>query len=316
MSKPFASSSDLSEKTVHFDALAEGVYAFTAEGDPNTGVVFGEKAVLVFDAQATPHMAERVLTAIRKITDLPVHYVVISHYHAVRTLGAAAFNTARVIASQATNELIEERGEQDWASELRRFPRLFQKADNISDLTRPDILFDESVAIDLGKLRVQVIHPGPGHTGGDTVVWIPERKILFAGDLVESEATPYCGDAYLRAWSNTLVKLAELEPEQLLPGRGSALRCQEESQAAIASTRGYVSRLYEYTLEAVEEKMPLNKTFGFVRQKMDKDYSGWVIYEHCLPFNISRAYDEASGIDRPAIWTKERDQEIWNTLQV
>ena len=316
MSKPFASSADLSEKNIRFNALSDGVYAFTAEGDPNSGVVIGTKAALVFDAQATPFMAEQVLSAIREVTDVPVHYVVLSHYHAVRSLGASAFKEATVIASHATNALIEERGEEDWASELRRFPRLFQKADTITGLTLPDILFDESITIDLGGLRVQVIHPGPGHTGGDTIVWLPERKILFAGDLVESGATPYCGDAYLRFWPETLTKLAELEPEQLIPGRCDALTSQNQSLAAITATRRYISRLYEYVLEAVEQKMPLDKTFAYVRKKMDEEYSSWVIYEHCLPFNISRAFDEASGVERPLIWTEKRDKETWERLQI
>ena len=162
MPKSFASSADMTAKAMTFEMLSEGVYAFTAEGDPNTGVVVGTEGVLVFDSQATPAMAQKVLDALKEVTDLPVCYVVLSHYHAVRTLGASAFFGAKVIASHATSELITERGEQDWESELRRFPRLFENQETITGLTRPDILFDECLTIDLGNLKVEIIHPGPG----------------------------------------------------------------------------------------------------------------------------------------------------------
>ncbi|KEQ18894.1 MBL fold metallo-hydrolase [Endozoicomonas numazuensis] len=315
MPTPFASSADINAKTVTFEAIAEGIYAFTAEGDPNTGVVVGEKSVLVFDAQATPGLAENVLSAIRDITSLPVHYVVLSHYHAVRTLGASAFSKARVVASLATDQLISERGAQDMESELRRFPRLFQGAERISGLTYPDILFEESLKIDLGGRRVEVIHPGAGHTGGDTILWIPDERVLFAGDLVENGATPYCGDAYLHQWPVTLSTLADLDPERLVPGRGGVLKSSESAQLAIESTRRYVSRLMFYATEAVDQKMGLSAVYRYIRKKMDQDYGDWVIYEHCMPFNVSRAFDEVSEIPYPEIWTYERDQKMWELLE-
>ncbi|WP_062267292.1 MBL fold metallo-hydrolase [Endozoicomonas arenosclerae] len=315
MPTPFASSADLSSKTITFEAIAEGVYAFTAEGDPNTGVVVGENSVLVFDAQATPGLAENVLSAIRDVTSLPVHYVVLSHYHAVRTLGASAFSKARVVASKATDQLIMERGAQDMESELRRFPRLFEGAERITGLTHPGILFDESLTLDLGNKRVEIIHPGAGHTGGDTVLWIPEEKVLFSGDLVENGATPYCGDAYLHLWPDTLSQLAELGPEKLVPGRGSVLKNSDAAQQAIESTRRFVSRLLCYSSEAVDQKKGLSAVYRYVRKKMDQDYGNWVIYEHCMPFNVSRAFDEASEVNHPEVWTSERDQKMWQLLE-
>jgi len=91
MSKAFASQADLQEKTVSFDRLSEHAYAYTAEGDPNTGIVVGDDAVLVADTQATPVMAQDVLRRMRGVTDKPVAYVVLTHYHAVRVLGASGF---------------------------------------------------------------------------------------------------------------------------------------------------------------------------------------------------------------------------------
>lgn len=315
MKVPFASVTDDQPKTSSFTELTEGVFAYTAEGDPNSGVIIGEQAVLVFDAQATPVLAGNVLSHIRQITDLPVRYLVLSHYHAVRVLGASAYSGAEIIASSATRELINERGQQDWESELRRFPRLFSGSESITGLTYPTLLFDHKLRIDLGNRLVNVLHPGMGHTAGDTVVWLEPEQILFAGDLVEYGAAPYCGDAYFEEWIKTLSELALLNPGILVPGRGTALMSPVDAQSAIAMTRGFISRLCHYVQEAVAQQASLEETFQYVRLKMDKDYESWVIYQHCLPFSVCRAFDEASGQIHPGIWTAEKDRELWNLLQ-
>ena len=113
MSKAFASQADLEEKQVTFTKLSDHAYAYTAEGDPNTGIVVGDDAVMVIDTQATPVMAQDVIRRIREVTDKPIRYVMLSHYHAVRVLGASAYGAEHVIASQDTYDLIAERGEAD-----------------------------------------------------------------------------------------------------------------------------------------------------------------------------------------------------------
>src|SRR6188508_3079402 len=120
MSKAFASQADLQEKQVSFTRLSDNAYAYTAEGDPNTGIVIGDDAVMVIDTQATPVMARDVIDRIRGVTDKPIKYVVLTHYHAVRVLGASAYGAEHVIASEDTYDLIVERGEQDYKSEYER----------------------------------------------------------------------------------------------------------------------------------------------------------------------------------------------------
>ena len=102
----FASTNDLADKTISFDELAPGLYGYTAEGDPNSGVVIGDDSVLVVDAQATPAMAADVIARIRRVTDKPIRHVVLSHYHAVRVLGASAYRGAEIIASDVTHALL------------------------------------------------------------------------------------------------------------------------------------------------------------------------------------------------------------------
>ena len=102
MTKAFASHADVEEKRVSFDKLSDHAYAYTAEGDPNTGIIVGDDAVMVIDTQATPVMAQDVIARIREVTDKPIKYVVLSHYHAVRVLGASAYKAQAVIASSET----------------------------------------------------------------------------------------------------------------------------------------------------------------------------------------------------------------------
>src|SRR6187401_3183565 len=142
MNKAFASHADLVEKKISFDKLSDHAYAYTAEGDPNTGIVIGDDCVLVVDTQATPIMAQDVIAKIRTVTDKPIRHIVLSHYHAVRVLGASAYGAQNVIASRNTYDLIVERGQQDFDSELGRFPRLFQGVDSVPGLTWPNIVFD------------------------------------------------------------------------------------------------------------------------------------------------------------------------------
>src|SRR5215210_1970748 len=227
-SKAFASQADLQQKNVSFTKLSDNAYAYTAEGDPNTGVIVGDDAVMVIDTQATPVMAEDVIRHIRTVTNLPIKYVLMSHYHAVRVLGASAYRPQEIIASQDTYDLIVERGAQDMKSEIERFPRLFRAVETIPGLTWPTLTFKGEMTLWLGKLEVKIMQLGRGHTKGDTVVWLPQQMIMFSGDLVEYEATPYAGDAYFKDWPKTLDAIAALAPEKLVPGRGASLQSREQ----------------------------------------------------------------------------------------
>ncbi len=83
----------------------------------------------------------------------------------------------------------------------------------------------------------------------------------------------------------------------------------------IALTADFIATLYESVTDSVAKGRSLKDAFDFARLVMDPKFKTFAIYEHCLPFNVSRAYDEARGIDWPAIWTAERDREMWAALQ-
>jgi glyoxylase-like metal-dependent hydrolase (beta-lactamase superfamily II) len=315
MSKKFASQADLEVKKVSFDKLSDNAYAYTAEGDPNTGIIIGDDAVLVADTQATPVMAQDVIRRIREITDKPIKYVVLTHYHAVRVLGATAYQPQQVIASQDTYDLIVERGAQDMKSEIERFPRLFRSVESVPGLTWPTLTFKGEMTLWLGKLEVKLMQLGRGHTKGDTVVWLPQQKIMFSGDLVEYDATPYAGDAYFEDWPATLDAIAALKPEKLVPGRGPSLMTPQQVQAGLEGTRAFVSELYASVREGARAGRDLRTVYRETCDRLRPTYGHWVIFDHCMPFDVTRAYDLATGYPDPRIWTAERDKQMWEALE-
>jgi glyoxylase-like metal-dependent hydrolase (beta-lactamase superfamily II) len=261
-------------------------------------------------------MAADVIRRIREVTDKPIKYVVLSHYHAVRVLGASAFNSQQILASQDTYDLIVERGEQDKASEIGRFPRLFQNLETVPPgLTWPTMTFTGKMTLWLGKLEVQLLQLGRGHTKGDTVVWLPKERAMLSDDLVEFDATPYAGDAYFQDWPQTLNNIAALKPVALVPGRGPALRGEEQVQKGLQVTREFVSDVWASVKAGADAGRDLRTVYEQTFSKLQPKYGEWVIFNHCMPFDVTRAYDEATNYPDPRIWTADRDRQMWEALE-
>lgn len=318
MGKPFASSADLDEKQQTLEVLADGVYALTAEGDPNVGAIEGEDFLVCFEAMATPAAARDWLIRLREHTDKPIRYLVLSHYHAVRVLGASAFGADVIVAHDNTRALIAERGEQDWASELGRMPRLFKEPSSIPGLTWPDATFNDRFTIDLGGDRGDLVlqYCGRGHTEGDIVAWLPRHRILFAGDLVEAQAALYTGDAFHHDWATgTLDRVAAFGADSLVGGRGGVARGRAAVDAAIAQTRGFLNTMRARVGEVHARSGTLKEAFDAAHAALAPAFGGWPIFEHCLPFDVARLWEEYNGTERPTIWTAERDREVWAQLQ-
>jgi glyoxylase-like metal-dependent hydrolase (beta-lactamase superfamily II) len=294
------------------EQLANGTYALVTGGDPNTGFIVGDRGVVVVDARATPTLARETLEVIRGVTDKPILYLVLTHYHAVRVLGASGLGAQHIIAHRGTRYLINERGQQDFESEARRFPRLFLDIKSIPGLTHPDICFDSTVILDLGGREVQLHWLGRGHTEGDTAVWLPADHVLFAGDLVEASAAPYCGDAYIQDWISTLQAVRALGAKTLVAGRGAVVR-DDAVGKALDETQAYLIALRNTVRIAVLREATLAEAYKDAEAALTPRFGDWAIFKHCLPFNVQRMYDEISGT-RPRIWTESRDTALWKAL--
>lgn len=315
MNSTFASKADMAEKTISFTEIGRDLYAFTAEGDPNSGVIIGDESVMIIEAQATPRLAEKVIEKVRSVTDKPISHLVLTHYHAVRVLGASAYNASETIMSEKARAMVAERGKEDWDSEFERFPRLFQGHESIPGLTWPTMTFNSRMSVYLGKRRIDLMHLGRAHTAGDIVAYVGDENVMFTGDIVEYKSACYCGDGHFHDWPGTLEKIRSWEVDAIAPGRGDALVGREKVNEALDRTRDFLASTYDPVARVALRGGSLKEAYDACRAECDPKFADYAIYEHCLPFNVARAYDEALDIDTPRIWTAARDREMWHALQ-
>lgn len=314
MNTTFASQGDLTEKKISFTEIGPDLWAFTAEGDPNTGVIIGDDSVMIVDAQATPRLANKVIEKIKTVTDKPIKYVVLTHYHAVRVLGASAYRASEIIMSTKGRSMVVERGQEDWDSEFVRFPRLFQGHESIPGLTWPTMTFSNRLTLYLGKRRIDLAFLGRAHTAGDIVAFVPDANVMLTGDIVEYRSACYCGDGHFTDWPNTLEAIRGFDLDAIAPGRGDALVGKDMVNQALDNTADFVLSTYRPVARVAQGGGSLKEAWNACRAECDSKFSSYAIYEHCLPFNVARAYDEALGLDTPRIWTAERDQDMWRRL--
>ncbi|PVB63351.1 MBL fold metallo-hydrolase [Labrenzia sp. 011] len=297
-----------------FEKLAPGCYAYSADGCSSTGVVIGEKGVLVVGAQATPERAKKVLLKIRDVTDKPVKQVVLTHFHADGCLGAPAFEPGEIVASDLTRRMLDTRGRDEIRVSRERLPALFEGLAEDTGIVGPTMTIASSMTIDLGGLDVRLMHLGRGHTMGDLVVWVPERAVLFAGDLVQTSAVPFCGDAHLADWPRALDRISAFRPSALMPGCGRAAIGAAAVTAAIETTRDFVTTLQDAANACVAQSLGLKDTFLAVQDALAPQFGAMTGFEMNLPLNVARAYDEGLGLDQPQIWTRERLADLEDAL--
>jgi glyoxylase-like metal-dependent hydrolase (beta-lactamase superfamily II) len=217
--------------------------------------------------------------------------------------------------SEKARAMVVERGQEDWDSEFARFPRLFQGHEEIPGLTWPTTTFSDSMTVYLGSRRVEIMHLGRAHTAGDAVVWVPDQEVMFTGDIVEYHSACYCGDGHFHDWPDTLDNIRAFDLDAIAPGRGDALVGPKMVNAALDATEDFVRSTYRPAAREALKGGTLKDAWDAVRAECDPKFKDYAIYEHCLPFNVARAYDEALDIDTPRIWTAERDIKMWEALQ-
>ena len=314
MGEAFASTSDTQEQKASAVELGRGIYGYCSTSDPNCGFIVGEEAVIAIDARATPTLAREMISDIRTITDRPVKYLFLTHYHAVRALGAAAFEADLIFSSAATVELLRERGQADMDSEIGRFPRLFKGREEIVGLTAPHASFDGSLSFWLGRREIRFFQLGRAHTRGDTVCHVPDAGVLFSGDIIENRCGVYMGDGYLHDWLLTLERVRGLGAEVAVPGRGAPMQSRQEITEAIDSTKDFLASILGAVRFGLSQGHDLKGCYEIAERQCEDRFGSWPIYKHVLAFDVSRAYDELRGLEHPKIWTDARDQELWSAL--
>ena len=316
MAANFASTGDMAEKKMTFAEIGRDLYAFTAEGDPNSGIIVGDDGVIVIDAQATPLMAQLVIEGVRSVTDKPIKYVVLSHYHAVRVLGASAYKAQEILASNTCRSMIAERGKEDWNSEYGRFPRLFRAAESIPGLTWPTMTFHRHMTLYLGKRRVELRQIGRAHTAGDIVAYVPDANVVFSGDIVEYKSACYCGDAHFTDWPGTLSRLDRVKADALVPGRGDALVGTDTVAEGSCADPRLPARHLRSREARRRPRGPAERVLrrGNRRHAAPKSAAGRSS-STASPSTSPAPTTRPRASTPPGIWTADRDRAMWSALQ-
>lgn len=205
--------------------LAKGVWAFVGEnGAANSGFIVTGKGVVVIDAQGPRPLAEELRAKIRRTTDEPIAYVVNTHYHGDHTFGNQYFSDAAIIAHEKSREALIKRDEGH-----RAMFRKFFGEDSLNDfrLTLPDMTITDRLTLMLGDKAIEIIYPGAkAHTEGDLFVWVPEDKVLFAGDLLYNGRLPLLNDGDSRGAISAIGSLTSTGAAVYVPG-ATALSLQK-----------------------------------------------------------------------------------------
>jgi hypothetical protein len=178
-------------------------------------------------------------------------------------------------------------------------------------------LFSEAMTVYLGNRRVDIFCPGRAHTAGDAVVWVPDAEVMFTGDIVEYHSACYCGDGHFAGLGRHARRYRRVSIRRPSRRGAATMRWSGPKWSPPPSRARGISwpRPMRPRPGSRRGAAALKDAWDAVRAACDPKFADYAIYEHCLPFNVARAYDEARGIDTPRIWTAERDARMWAELQ-
>jgi cyclase len=327
---PSAIAADLPE----FRKLSEGVYAHLVGPDgpfvSNAGVVVLSQGVLVFDTHFTPEGGEELLKRIREVTPRPVLYVALSHFHPDHTHGAQVFQSASLVfaSAKARRDILERdqpalnrvitldqaqiarmSKEFDRASDAARRGYLRQQMEErqalVEKLSRihvriPVAAVEDSLMIVDESRTLQFSILGPAHTDGDMILYLPQDKIIFAGDLFFNTALPSTDDAQMISWTHALEELLKLPATVFVPGHGPVA-----GRAEVEHFLQYLKDLRALVEPAVGRGEPLEQVLYETR--IPARYASYS-FQNFFPANLTRMYTELRNLQLAAPQAKP-DQE-------
>ncbi|MDA8099618.1 MAG: MBL fold metallo-hydrolase [Nitrospiraceae bacterium] len=208
--------------------IVEGVYSYVDEKSPspansfgaNAGIVVGKDGIVVIDTLISAKEAQRFIKDIRLVSDKPIRYVIDTHDHLDHVLGNCEFakQGATIVAQSETKAAIVKNG--DGLLGRAKYFGLTDEAMAGTTVVMPSLTFSDSMEIDLGDRKVRVMLAGPSHTGGSSIVYIPESKVLFAGDVLFTNYHPNMRDGDIQGWVRSLDRIAAMDVASIVPGHG------------------------------------------------------------------------------------------------
>lgn len=250
----------------------------------NTGFIVGKNGILVVDSTFSPDDAKKILESIRSVTQKPIKYLFNTHYHSDHTFGNQVFST-KVVAHRECKNIMQELLEGEWSQEsiqkyVEENPKWKGKLNNLK-ITLPDLVFDERLEIDLGNLKVNLMH-ADGHTEDSSIAYMASSKVLFAGDLIFQGRYPFMRHGNCHRWISALKKIRSLDFEVLVPGHGY-LSDKDEIERHMK----YFENLLENCKRFIQENLPIDE---IVKQKEFIKFARRNVNRH--EENIRTVYDE------------------------
>jgi cyclase len=315
-------------KTYRFEKIADGVYYATGGGGSNDTIIVNDEDVMIVDDGSTPAGARALLTDLKLLTDRPVRYVVNTHFHYDHTDGNSVFPpSVDIIAHEYVRMAILNfdilNREPYKTSQGTRVPRLIDSLkkqvaeerdpgkkealekqlataqtnlEQLSEIkpTPPNVTYASKMVIEKGQREIQLLFLGRGHTGGDTVVFLPKERIVCTGDLMET-GVAYMGDAFFDEWITTLDALKKLDFALVLPGHGTPF-----------SEKGHITAFQSYLTDVVSQVTALRKqgvSAEDAAQRVD-------LTSHQKDFpQIQRPGADLRGVRHMYEWLGERDKQ-------
>ncbi|MCK4538661.1 MAG: MBL fold metallo-hydrolase [Candidatus Krumholzibacteria bacterium] len=271
--------------------VADDVYAWIAPGPgagdglgANSGFIIGTEAVMVIDTRYTPELAEELLEAIRSITDVPVKYVVNTHYHPDHTWGNSVFAGvgATIISTRETRDDIEKYTPIYLSYYRDQKPQAYRQLVNVK-MTLPDSLVLGRTVVDLGGISAEIYYDGPGHTAGDVFVTVPRTRTVFAGGLVSNGYHPNMSDQGVDFdnWKAILGRLATTGIDRVVPGQGMV-----SSPDILRKQQSYIDLVIETGKNAIRKGIALSKAATGTILPGTEGYR----QENMVPFNLQAVY--------------------------
>ena len=248
----------------------------------NAGFVVTSDGVVVFDALGTPSLGWALLQKIRSLTDRPVRYVVVSHYHADHIYGLQAFrdHTDAIVLAQDRARQYSDPGSNDELAAQRLEQRRTALAPWVNTATRivePSRTFDRETGFELGGQRFRIVYAGPAHSSSDAMMLVEPAGVLFAGDIVQAGRVPFMASASVDTgnWLRGLEEVGAMRPRFVLPGHGPL---STGPDAAIAFTRGYIDHVRTTMARAVADWVDFDMAY---------DQADWSAYQSMPAFASS-----------------------------
>jgi cyclase len=295
--------------------VAPNVYAYIQAGGPgrdnasvaNAGIIVGDKGVAVIDTLTAPIHAKTFIAAIRRVTDKPFTHVFLTHHHGDHINGTQYFDGAEVISHPYCRDEVVKVAQAGG-------PAFWARREGWADGTEPRKIvpptttFDGKMTYRYGKAVLELWPMVPAHTYGDIVAYLPEHKILFAGDIGFFYVAPWCQNAHPSKWIEVCHTIDRMEVQTIIPGHGPL-----GGKAELADMRDYLVRLKREARTRYDAKMPAGAAAADIRLSQ---YDNWIGPERIV-LNVQRFYDEFGGTLTPDVNTAgiQRATEDYNAVR-